>query len=363
MRPVPTASASAAAPLADTFVSPGPAPQNRDFDPVVANRACEGCHETIAAEWRGSLHQRSHLDEVYQSQFELEPFPFCTGCHAPEAEPKGPVAPAVSALGVGCVTCHVVDGHVWAGAGPATVGAAPLSFDEIASADGVHPVVRAPAFGLADACAGCHQFAFPHEPFESKRGKELLMQSTITEHAQSAHADKSCAQCHMREVEGPDGRRHRDHRFIASRDEDFVRSAVTVDPSFDGVTLELSLEPGEVGHAFPTGDLLRRITVTIEVADASGNVVDGYQKFLGRHFGFERTPNKAPRRVLLRDDRVGGKDNAPIRFTVRERPTEGVVRYRITYDRVSGPPDEEGNIPIDGSILLKEQAFPLLAPP
>ncbi len=88
------------------------------FDPVAMNQRCESCHETIASEWRGSLHQRAHVDLSYQLQFAMEPFPFCTGCHAPEANPTKAVPPELSALGVGCVTCHVVGDQILAGASP-----------------------------------------------------------------------------------------------------------------------------------------------------------------------------------------------------------------------------------------------------
>jgi hypothetical protein len=60
----------------------------------------------------------------------------------------------------------------------------------------------------------------------------------------------------------------RDHRFAASRDVQMLRDAVTVSverPRED--TLEVTLVPGELGHAFPTGDMFRRLVVDAEVLD------------------------------------------------------------------------------------------------
>src|SRR6185436_5578534 len=83
------------------------------------NAACEGCHADVAAEHRGSLHQRSQEDPAYQRAFSREPRPFCQRCHAPEADPLSPVPPELAALGTGCVTCHLT--------GDAGVLAAPLA--------------------------------------------------------------------------------------------------------------------------------------------------------------------------------------------------------------------------------------------
>ncbi|MBL8744343.1 MAG: hypothetical protein JNK04_24720, partial [Myxococcales bacterium] len=63
---------------------PGPAPRDSADSPTLSNASCEGCHSSIAKEWRGSLHQQAWHDPVFQKALAIEPEPFCRGCHAPE---------------------------------------------------------------------------------------------------------------------------------------------------------------------------------------------------------------------------------------------------------------------------------------
>ncbi|WP_438038265.1 multiheme c-type cytochrome [Sorangium sp. So ce128] len=93
---------------------PGPAPQGRPqgFSARIENQRCEACHEDIAAEWRASLHRQAFTDRVFQRSYALEPLPFCRGCHAPEADPAHHPGADAQAVGVGCVTCHLVAGEV-----------------------------------------------------------------------------------------------------------------------------------------------------------------------------------------------------------------------------------------------------------
>jgi hypothetical protein len=69
-------------------------------------------------------------------------------------------------------------------------------------------------------------------------------------------------------------RRHRSHAFVASRDPAFVRQAVRVQAvRDDATTILLTLSPGNVGHAFPTGDLFRRLVVVAEVPGDDGRPI------------------------------------------------------------------------------------------
>lgn len=325
--------------------APGPAPRHRAFDAVAVNARCEGCHADIASEWRASLHRQSHTDPVYRSQFEREPFAFCTGCHAPEADPSREVPEPLSRLGVGCVTCHVAGDRVLAAPGRPT------------DHDGEHhPLTRTADFAGPAACGGCHEFAFPG----ARPGRDpLLMQSTMREHAASARAADRCASCHMPEVTGPGGS-HRSHTFSASRDEAFVRSAVrvTVKP-FEDETLTIELRPGLVGHAFPTGDMLRRLTLEIDVTGETGAVVEHHERHLGRRFGFARSPGTVPRRILLGDDRVGvAEEPVVLTFTARRRPPRGRLDYTLRYERVADPGGLDRPPVVEGSIVLAAGSLP-----
>lgn len=336
-------------PARPALVPPGPAPRARAFDPVTANAECARCHQEIASEWRGSLHQLAFVDETVQSQLVREPFDFCIGCHAPESTPGAPVPAEVGELGVGCLSCHVVEGALYAGEAHAGKGgrAAPP-----------HAVVRAPAFDGAFGCGSCHEFAFPGE----RGANPLLMQSTVSEHRASAHADESCGQCHMPMVKSRDGGSHRSHRFEASRSEAMLKRAVQIDAFVEGRAFVVALSPGDVGHAVPTGDMLRRLVLVLEVLDAEGAILERREQQLARHFGFRRAPHGVPKRVELRDDRVGARDAEPrIRFEPAAWPEGGSLRYELRYERVAEPAEREQPAVVEGSVVLAEGRVALRA--
>ena len=209
----------------------------RDADATARNAGCVSCHRETAERWRESLHARAFTDAGFAAAFASEPEPFCQGCHAPESVPTDPQDPD-AAIGVACITCHA-------------------SID-MGTAGG-HATPRAP---IGDqVCAACHEFGFPDGGG--------AMQTTVTEHAQSPFAARSCIDCHMPSEAG-----HRDHGFHASRDPTLLRSAIAIEAHRDGperVVVHLRL--GEVGHAFPTGDMFRRVVVYGQAVDAHGVAV------------------------------------------------------------------------------------------
>lgn len=295
-------------------VMPGPAPLHRAGDAVARNADCVACHDEIAEEWQDSLHREAYTSRDFQSALRSEPMPFCRGCHAPEADTRRP-EPELAALGVACVSCHLP-------AGDAVLSAAPVD----AVNDAAHPVLRDAKFAGPDACVNCHQFPFP-----DRRAVPEYMQTTIREHAASTQADRSCADCHMPRVTGRDGREYRSHAFVASRDPAWMRQAFTVTaarPTAERVVLTLDLLEDNIGHAFPTGDLLRRLTVSLSV---EGGGTPRQQRFLTRHWTRERPG----RRVLAHDDRLGiGEDPRVVEFTLDPADADRPVRWDVRYERV-----------------------------
>ncbi len=252
---------------------------------VAANVGCEGCHVDEAREWRGSLHHAAHDDPSYAASFAREPKAFCTSCHAPEG-----AAPETASLGVACTTCHAS-----AHAGPAL------------------------------ACASCHEFSFPDRASTLPADR---MQLTGTEHAASALSASTCTDCHMPLAKG-----HRDHRFAASRDVESLRRAVVVSGRvLEGDVVEIALRPGQIGHAFPTGDLFRRLVVGVELLGADGERVDFGMQTLGRTFELRGT-----RQTQLSDTRPGAPDQpeARLRFPLAGA-RDGRVRIWVDYQRVQG---------------------------
>ncbi len=318
---------------------PGPAPQLRTLDVVAANAACESCHQEIAAEWRGSLHREAFTDPMFQAQFELEPFPFCSSCHAPEADVGVTLAAAAAEIGVGCITCHQPEDQLLAA--DQAPGHLPAP----------HPIVRTALLQQAAACAGCHEFAFPGQ---GARSHPLLMQSTVQEHRRESEG--GCNDCHMQQVAGQGGRTHRDHRFAASRDETLIRSAVRAErPQVEAGVFRWRLLRGETSHAFPTGDLFRRLRLEIELF-AEGELRWRQERLFTRSFAFERKPNHLPQRVERADQRLFvNADEALIEMPLRSPLTGDRLRYRLLYERVADPRIQRDGAPlIEGAVTVAE---------
>ena len=324
------ADASVPAAAGVPVVMPGPAPLQRVDNAVERNAECVACHEAIAAEWQGSLHRAAYTSPDFQSALRSEPLPFCRGCHAPEADPRGPEA-ELAALGVACVSCHLPGG------------------DKVLSARAIdapmnapHAVSRDPKFAAADACAGCHEFTFP-----DRRPVPEYMQTTVRESQDSRHRDRGCAACHMPQVTGEDGGLHRSHGFVASRDAAWMREAFVVAarrPTAGRVELSLDLQEDRVGHAFPTGDLLRRLVVAVAV-EGPDRSTGPQRRYLARHWKHARLGKGPTVRTLELDDRLGvGEDPRVVEFTLDPADAALPVKWSVRYERVEAfiGPGEHG---------------------
>lgn len=302
-----------------------------DFD-LLDNEACEGCHPDVAREWEGSLHQRAYTNSAFQASHAREPLPFCQTCHAPRAT-QFPARTKAAAAGIDCVTCHVRDGILVAGPGPA-------------EHDAPHPVERLAELGAPEGCGTCHQFEFPRK---SGRRPGSLMQKTVDEHAASEYSSMDCADCHMTSVTRAGGRSGSSHRFHVSRNPAFMRAALDVEARrLDANRIELMLEPNEVGHFFPTGDLFRRVELKITARDAAGDVVHQEVKYLARHF-----PARSAGRFFADepDDRLRGP--TALSFELPGVDVGHAIDWQVTYQRVgernpAHPEDSE----VVGSIEL-----------
>lgn len=294
---------------------------------VKTNESCVVCHDEQAAEWRGSMHQRSDVDPAYRRAFAIEPLPFCRGCHAPEADPQLEPPASVHELGVGCVTCHVTE--------EGTVLAAPVTNLRVgvggqgATGD-AHPVKRSQAFATTGGCVHCHEFSFPGILAGSRDPDALFMQTTRREHARSSKATTPCADCHMPMVEGK-----RSHSFAQVRDADWLRKSIRVQAEkSDHDSVVMTLRQTQPAHGFPTGDLFRRLEVGAELRDRKGRTVRRDVQHLARHF-VERVG--AAGRELSHDNRIFDEplvldlDVAPV-----TKPAESLrVVYWVKLQRVA----------------------------
>lgn len=295
----------------------------RSAHATTSNDGCADCHADIAEEWQASLHRRSWQDSVFQSAYAVEPLAFCRGCHAPGSDPARAPSRAAASSGVDCVTCHVRE------RGVVGVGT------HAASAD--HAVVADARWATAEACAGCHQFDFP------ERSRQLVpeaMQDTAHEHARSRYADTPCQTCHM-PVVGSGLSAHRSHDFRVLGDAAFIRGAAAVNASVVGRDVVVTIDANRVGHAFPTGDMFRRLEVRAESRDARSEVVARHRPvILARRFADvpRSSSTLESQRVQTSDDRVKPPGaGAPRRITFT--PSAGAIslHYQVVYQRMSTP--------------------------
>ncbi len=275
------------------------------------NERCTSCHADIAAEWSSSLHRSAFRDASFARGYAIERLAFCRSCHAPEADPRDEPDAWSADHGVTCTSCH-----------GATVSAA----------HDATPAKRA-ALGVR-VCAGCHEFGFPEkdsDPRAPARAEPArMMQRTAAEHASGPHAQTSCATCHLPKV-GEGASRHASHRFGITRSREALAAALTASGRRDGGAFVLDLAPKGVGHAFPTGDMFRRLRVVVEVGPDGAEPTARFERRLARTFGMVKG-----RRAEIEDTRLFG----PTAFTFPLPPAaEGQpVRFRVGYQRLVNVP-------------------------
>ena len=126
----------------------------------------------------------------------------------------------------------------------------------------------------------------------------------------------------------------------------------------EGDVLVLTLSLGDVGHAFPTGDLLRRLAITALAGDPEHPIAKRAM-FLSRHFGEEQQIPGIVVRVVKIDDRLGflGPESRTLRLTLPG--SVGLpVRWRVSYQRVQHLGASESDAKIGGEIVVAEGSIP-----
>lgn len=298
-----------------------PAPAGPDYARgarEARNASCVACHPSVASEHDRSLHAVAFSDAAFQKGYAKEQDAFCRSCHAPEAKPDAEPDSFAKTRGVACVTCHVPD----EGRGVVTGDAHPTS-------NAPHAVTRVSGFATS-ACAKCHEFSFPHAESLGAKG---LMQKTMTEHAASPAKDRACGSCHM-----PKG----SHAFIASRDDKLLARALDVTATRRGDEVTLLLRAKDVGHAFPTGDLFRRLLVRMKTPRGT------FERPLGRAFAAERDDGGNSVRYEIADQRLVSEQRVSV--TTREPVTWSVLYQRVTF--VSQIPPFEATVE-DEKVIAK----------
>jgi hypothetical protein len=142
-----------------------------------------------------------------------------------------------------------------------------------------------------------------------------FMQTTVREHAASSSAAVACSSCHS------------PHGLGKIRDPEWLRGQLSVRAERrDGV--KITLAQRAAGHAFPTGDLFRRLEVGAELRAPDGTVRARDVRHLARHFVVAPDMHG---RTLVRDDRLREE---PVTLDLDVKGT-GAVHFWVRYQRVA----------------------------
>lgn len=240
------------------------------------------------------MHHLSFTSPDFQRSYRAEPRAFCVACHAPRLEADGR---RDGDTGVGCNECHAVPArHLEGGA----------------SARAARTETR--------SCAPCHDFLVP--------GTHANLQTTAREHAESPFAATPCTECHMRPREAARGH---DHAFAVSRNPPLLANVLAIDEVYvERADAVVVLRTRGVGHRFPTGDIFRRVTVTLAATDASGALVGASETHLHRDWDEHRSSMKTRTAERTDDSRM---TSAPRSFRVECTRSPARVRVTVTYAR------------------------------
>jgi hypothetical protein len=303
---------------------------------------CADCHREIAREWARSLHKSAWTDEVFQAAYDVEPMTFCRNCHAPLAREGTRPTGVAAREGVSCSVCHVRDGQILssgAGRGDAPGTIAP------------HAVRADARFAQSEHCAGCHQFNFPAE---TTAGGPLFdtrapMQDTFGEWQRSSHAARGtqCQDCHMPWRTAPDGARYRSHDFAGARDPSLLARSVRIEAraTREGAALVVRARviPTDVGHAFPTGDLFRRLELSVwidgeprraQIVSFARSFSDVYERTPGGHMAFVRRQSGDSR---VQPPGTGTPRENELRFTGASATHALIVRWKLEHLLMPSP--------------------------
>jgi hypothetical protein len=137
---------------------------------------------------------------------------------------------------------------------------------------------------------------------------------------------------------------HRSHRFAASRDPDTLRRAANVTATRTNEDVVVRFVPRDVGHAFPTGDIFRRLRVEASVVG---------------------DPTSTRRAFLQRNTKTDGPDTRPF---VNGGPAEvhlpvfgpgKALAWSVRYERVDHPISlRDTDAVISGSTEIADGTLP-----
>jgi hypothetical protein len=289
-------------------------------------QSCASCHTAAAAHWRRSGHAAARTNAVFQAALQLDAPAWCVQCHAPLATRADLSVPSADApaeeQGVTCAACH-------AGArGVRSTHASPRS---------PHPIEVDASLAEAALCEGCHQFGFAVRDAHgaiARLSTASAQQDTVAEwRAWSAATrdERTCTTCHMDT-----------HAFGGAGRTDALRAALTVTQR-DGA---LEVATSDVGHPFPTGDIMRWLTLELSATPFFEAPV--LAAAWGRTLGLQRWSDGDTYLGVVRDERLP----AAGRGTARVPLPPGMRAWRLVLHRVSLEQERAGLLPPEASRVV-----------
>jgi hypothetical protein len=112
----------------------------------------------------------------------------------------------------------------------------------------------------------------------------------------------------------------------------------------------VTLAPNGVGHAFPTGDLFRRLRVIAELSGGAG-IAARRDRVLARIFTTREISPGVLARVEARDDRLLGEPRT-VTLDLGDEARGRPIHVRVVYERAEGPATIRARDPVMGAIEI-----------
>lgn len=231
---------------------------SKGIEPIFINEKipksveCGSCHKEIYRDWNSSRHRVSFTNELYQDSHKKEPMDWCVNCHAPFLKLGGEVSNLEdrinSAEGISCAVCHVREEKI--------------IVSKLPKKQTAHQYKEEKILAKSEFCESCHDFNFPKKNLVKGKIKysNMVMQGTYKEYKDSFYFGKeSCQDCHIPKQNGI-----KRHFFRGGHDKEFLNKTFFAELNLISENLyELKLIAKNLGHAFPTGDLFRNLSILL----------------------------------------------------------------------------------------------------
>ena len=336
---------------------------------------CNTCHRTQTNFWKKSRHA-NHDSELYIAVLEAvakqtdtlktEMLSMCSRCHNPELAMNknlntymfskilgiensatreiDEVAKSTSKIsGVTCSFCHRID-SIKPNPHGSLAGSELVEWIKeedtfsgpfASNVNEFHKNVQKDIFRSDQICLACHN----QTPMKDKNGKPLII-SSYTTGDEMMDLSKSCADCHMSEIqknlsvsgaEIAELREVREHRFTGGHDMSQVRSAFRYE--YDKESKSIFIQ-NTSPHMVPTGFGGRLLEFVFSYEDKKGNtLVQSETRTFGAHYKKNGRPALQYIADSMQDERLKGLDKKQIKLNPPKDAYK--VNIKINYHFIS----------------------------